>query len=179
MKPSFSLQIQLIESRRCKEKAEEDIKLETTILEEKPISKLELWERSEIQLHTAEIRKAKLFGLSFDLDVRYKLEKEYNCGCTNTNVGDRFYTPRIWQEVCDDWDEAKSGAIEESELWNYPYKLHLQLENSGLFIMGLSEKWVGLIMRFLGGKKDIAVDTSYSIEILRALIGRGWIVCVC
>ncbi|KAF7868514.1 hypothetical protein EAF04_005045 [Stromatinia cepivora] len=128
---------------------------------------LQLWERSEINLPMANIQTAKLFDVKVIVDedpyplfynipprkllkIRYDREKiEYK------NARDIFHTPRIWREVSDNWDEGKHGPIEESYLWDYQYKMVIQLDDGGLMIMGFSEFWVRMIMRFLGEKQKV------------------------
>ncbi|APA06169.1 predicted protein [Sclerotinia sclerotiorum 1980 UF-70] len=54
-------------------------------------------------------------------------------------------------------DEKKCGPIEDSYLWGSEYRLGMQLEECGLRVMGFSEFCVRMVMRFVGGKQDVAV----------------------
>ncbi|KAJ8070805.1 hypothetical protein OCU04_001167 [Sclerotinia nivalis] len=124
----------------------------------------------------ANIHTAKLFDVKVTVDDgpnplfhNVPPRKLLKIRCTREiieykDARDIFHTPRIWHQVSDNWDERKYGPIEESHLWDYEYRLDMQLEDCGLMIMGFSEFWVGMVMRFVGGRRDVAVESMVTEE---------------
>ncbi|CAD6447042.1 1c6478f6-5fe4-4b3c-bc89-15ffff8ab130-CDS [Sclerotinia trifoliorum] len=140
---------------------------------QKTTTGLHLWERAEVNLPMANIHTAKLFDVKVMVDAGPRvhalfpyahpgkiLKIRYNRDIIEyRDMWDIFHTPRIWHEVADTWNERKYGLIEDSYLWGFEYRLGMQLEECGLMIMGFSEFWVAMVMRFVGGRKDVAVGS--------------------